>query len=427
MTLWQSCIGTLIENSASLFLMSILNPIYTKSKGKFITAISAAAFVVTFGEYMQLPVLARFIINYGFTVFFYSMLFRRKLQYTFFEFLFAMGIGIGIEFLLVALQNFFWPGRLEVWQSFVHLGILLSICMGCTRFSRTAARFQAFYETYRQSFYFVTISVFIALFLELFIWDTARYSLYENMGLVCSFALMWLGLNFYLLKVLIADERKKALVAAYRQYERATENLLDCLYSDKHEYKRHLQTILRMCETEDTTKTEIMTYIMEIEKDKEEETTPPPCFHTGNGLINGLIYAKVKEAEDNHIKLALAGWSKAPAFPCLSYELIELLGNLLDNALEYLKEQPEHKVREIYLDIGCKQGKAFIKIKNSYYVSDSETECFAQKGFTTKTGSVRGYGLYNVKQIVAKYKGEFKIFTDDEYISICIYFKSSGE
>ncbi|QIB69945.1 sensor histidine kinase [Aminipila butyrica] len=426
MTIWQSFMGTLMENATVLTLMSLFSPVYTKSKGRFISAIIISAVVVTFGEYIHLPIVIRFIVNYGFAAVFYSLFFHRKLQYTLFEFLFAIDVSIVIEFLLIVLQNFFWPGNLEVWQSFVHLGILLGLSIVCTKFVRMVISFQAFYETYRQSFCLVTISIFAVLLLELFIWDTARYSLYANLGLICLFILMWLVLNFYLLKVLVTDERKKTLVSAYEQYEETTETLLDCLYSDQHEYNRHLQTILRMCEENDTTKTEIMTYVMEMGQNEDKEKQQIFLCPAGSGLINGLIYTKAKEAADNNIKLIHLSESKVPSFPCLNYELIELLGNLLDNALEYLKKQPKNKAKEIYLDLGYDQGKVFIKVKNSYYAATTESEFWVKKGYTTKSSSKHGYGLYNVKQIVAKYKGDFNIFTEALYINICIYFENSN-
>ena len=42
-------------------------------------------------------------------------------------------------------------------------------------------------------------------------------------------------------------------------------------------------------------------------------------------------------------------------------------------------------------------------------------------GYSTK-GEGRGYGLYNVKNIVDKYRGKIQISLDDDIISIKILF-----
>lgn len=44
------------------------------------------------------------------------------------------------------------------------------------------------------------------------------------------------------------------------------------------------------------------------------------------------------------------------------------------------------------------------------------------KGFTTKKGDGHGYGLYNVKKIVQKYKGKIEVLIEDEDVIFRITF-----
>ena len=64
-----------------------------------------------------------------------------------------------------------------------------------------------------------------------------------------------------------------------------------------------------------------------------------------------------------------------------------------------------------------------VLIKNNILglnIDPSAIETFFKKGFSSK-GNGRGYGLYNVKKIVKKYKGSIYARVVEDYLVIEIY------
>ena len=78
-----------------------------------------------------------------------------------------------------------------------------------------------------------------------------------------------------------------------------------------------------------------------------------------------------------------------------------------------------------------KELEVFIDEDNKYYsinvknrtegVKLSDLSNIFKMGYSTK-GEGRGYGLYNVKNIVDKYKGKIQISLDDDIVDIKILF-----
>ena len=90
------------------------------------------------------------------------------------------------------------------------------------------------------------------------------------------------------------------------------------------------------------------------------------------------------------------------------YELIEVLGNLLDNALETGIEG-----NRVILKLTKKEDMNVIQISNKHpYLKKDIVNKMFKEGISTKSHT-RGYGLYNVKQIVHKYNGETQVYNDE--------------
>ena len=98
------------------------------------------------------------------------------------------------------------------------------------------------------------------------------------------------------------------------------------------------------------------------------------------------------------------------------YELIEVIGNLINNAFE---AETENNIVILKLKREGDMNIAEIRNKHSYLKQENISRMF-NKGFSTKSDSNRGYGLYNVRKILRKYGGEIEVFNEmvdgDNYI-----------
>ncbi len=93
----------------------------------------------------------------------------------------------------------------------------------------------------------------------------------------------------------------------------------------------------------------------------------------------------------------------SPDLPIEDFDLIIILGNLIDNALEAL-EKIDDGQKELSLLINYDKGRLIIQLKNSYIGELNKTL------YTTKTNKqYHGIGLKNVKSVVQKYRGTLDI------------------
>ena len=82
------------------------------------------------------------------------------------------------------------------------------------------------------------------------------------------------------------------------------------------------------------------------------------------------------------------------------YKIIEILGDLIKNAVEALEMDGERN--KLHVAVGGAEG-FFIEVRNeSPYISYNMLESFFIKGYSKK-GENRGLGLYNVKEICERY------------------------
>ncbi|MGP8318988.1 sensor histidine kinase, partial [Bacillus subtilis] len=108
-------------------------------------------------------------------------------------------------------------------------------------------------------------------------------------------------------------------------------------------------------------------------------------------------------------------------FPCKLFETNRILGNLITNALDAVKEIDELPKRAVYVHINATENYYRIDVSNFGDIErfSEVIERIFEEGFSTKDKVGRGYGLHIVKSVVEKYNGF--IFT--EIIDRMIIFK----
>ncbi|MEW9668123.1 ATP-binding protein [Ammoniphilus sp. 3BR4] len=91
-----------------------------------------------------------------------------------------------------------------------------------------------------------------------------------------------------------------------------------------------------------------------------------------------------------------------------THELITILGNLIDNAIDAVGKRSEKRVK-VKLDFELRKGKLYLEVADSGKGIQEETlASIFTKGFSTK-GQNRGYGLYLVKQSIDKLEGNLMV------------------
>ncbi|SFC01930.1 sensor histidine kinase [Butyrivibrio sp. YAB3001] len=146
-------------------------------------------------------------------------------------------------------------------------------------------------------------------------------------------------------------------------------------------------------------------YIEEI-KDAYQSTTQK-SFDTGNFIADALISFKDKTANEKHIALSFEGF--IPAEKVDDVDLVILLSNLIDNAIEAASIVDGERKIEI---------KSILK-KNLWVFTISNTciqDVFVHNNriATTKADKEsHGFGLANIERVVERYDGSLKLECKD--------------
>lgn len=131
----------------------------------------------------------------------------------------------------------------------------------------------------------------------------------------------------------------------------------------------------------------------------------------GNPIVLGFLYGEFVEAEKKGLEIIYKICIEDIEGYIPIYKVVELLGNLLKNAIEDLVESERKK---LYVTMIEEEKMLRIEVANeTETISYEEITSFFRKGFSKK-GAKRGYGLYNVKNICDQYK--INIICVEEYL-----------
>lgn len=142
-------------------------------------------------------------------------------------------------------------------------------------------------------------------------------------------------------------------------------------------------------------------------------------IETGNRLLDVLLTEKSLYCEQNGITLSCMADGEKLSF-LEDSDLYCLFGNVVDNALEAVKQLEERERRVINLVVKARGGMLIIQEEN-YYAGDLTF----RDGLpvTTKADKdYHGFGMQSIRMIVRKYEGELNTYTSDGVFHLNILF-----
>lgn len=230
------------------------------------------------------------------------------------------------------------------------------------------------------------------------------YNSKKSLTIIISIGLLVINmLIFYLYNLLLKSFSEKYENEILTQKLRIYSNQLDVVLQGeeqvrilRHDLKHHIGELKILSEKQDVSK--IKEYIGCME---ETIQNPSEIVESGNIEIDSMLNYMLKKAkkELNSVDTKI----RIPEKIKHSFDIIIILGNLLENAIEAAVYTEEKKLE---LDVLYKQGTLKIVIKNSYN-SDIIIAGETKDSFLTnkKDKSLHGVGLRSVRRIVEKYDG----------------------
>lgn len=183
----------------------------------------------------------------------------------------------------------------------------------------------------------------------------------------------------------------------------------------RHDMKNHISTLQALIEKENTDMA--LQYIQDMFEliDNNEEYAK-----SGNTEIDGILNYKILEAKKKGIdvKLDLHIPSK---LNIQSFDLVVILGNLFDNAIEATTKTEKNKIISACIELD--RNVLYINISNPFE-GELHYGGINKKLVTThKDSENHGLGLDSVKKSIDKYNGTLKIRHIDDifYVDVLIY------
>ncbi|MFZ5967005.1 MAG: sensor histidine kinase [Bacillota bacterium] len=204
-------------------------------------------------------------------------------------------------------------------------------------------------------------------------------------------------LIYYILKFL---EREKESINKLNN----SKEVIDALRGQKHDFMNHLVVIGGMIQLEKSERA--LDYIYNVTGNVEASFS---ISKIGNVELAATLYRKCAIAESKGIKVELDITTSLEDLQMDSIDLCKVVFNLIDNAI-YELEHCEEEEKILTIDVQSYENQYYIAIGNSYPIlSPSTMEKIFQKGFSTKEGEGRGYGLSIVKKIVEQHQGKITV------------------
>lgn len=192
----------------------------------------------------------------------------------------------------------------------------------------------------------------------------------------------------------------EAELRLHKLYEQSYQSLIEDIRARQHEFDNHINTINSqhfLYHTYDELVEAQEKYCSEVVK----ENYYNKLLSKGNPVILSFLYSKFKEAEKRGIDVSYRVAIKDLECRVPVYKIVELLGNLLNNAMDALTANEELcKMSVVMTEY---DDRIRIEIANECKGIDyDKLQEFFKRGYSEK-GKNRGYGLYNVRKICEDY------------------------
>lgn len=253
-------------------------------------------------------------------------------------------------------------------------------------------------------FKYLLLNIFFILIVLWFYWLSDMDQILRNIISVFILSTGLLYINLVFLRNGLINKHEEQQRKIYEQYLPVIDELMDKLRAKQHEFDNHIQAI-NMLTLTSTDYESIVNSMNSYIQDLETDNYIKDLSKLENKILAGFIYSKIKKSNELGVPFKIEIENYLFNVEMKDYELIEILGNLIDNALETGVED-----NKVILKLKKEKDMNVIQLNNKHpYLKKDIVNKMFKEGVSTKSNS-RGYGLYNVKQLVQKYNGETQVY-----------------
>lgn len=245
----------------------------------------------------------------------------------------------------------------------------------------------------------ISLLIFLLNYKNIARFDPAGYLVIVASVVLISFVVIDIGKHK--MKAIEAETELRL----HKLYEQSYQSLIEEIRARQHEFDNHINAIHSqhiLYHTYDELVEAQEKYCNEIMR----ENYYNKLLSKGNPVILSFLYSKFKEAEKRGIDVSYRIAIKDLECNIPVHKIVELLGNLLNNAMDALAADEELNQMSIVMT----EYDDWIRIEVANQckgIDYDKLDEFFKRGYSEK-GKNRGYGLYNVKKICEDYHVELE-------------------
>lgn len=202
--------------------------------------------------------------------------------------------------------------------------------------------------------------------------------------------------------------REQQRTRLLEQYLPMVEELVESVRARQHEFNNRMMAVSAAVSTADSLE-DAQRAVAALTGGTALDRVDRELLKCDSKVISGMLFGKIKQAELRHIKVEIdfSGSFLHRSLP--ESDWVEIIGVLMDNALEaaapddtvYLRSEDQDDALRFTVSNPCPPK------------SNTELAEMFHRGWSTKAERGRGYGLFNVQQMVERRGGRLVVRNED--------------
>ncbi|NSB13328.1 GHKL domain-containing protein [Clostridium beijerinckii] len=413
-------LSSVIINGMNTFSIIYLWATLTKKNNnmiKLVSSVLVASILVTVIEVLQL----NFIIEYIAVILSIKIIYRLDLKQVILGFFLALVIVMSLELLLSLIVNKL--GCENMYTAIIVESIILVIIVYSKIKVSNRSITVEIVDNIVLIYFILTCSVYAIIFK--IVWDYDNEIILSNFFFVslvfCILVIAQVLIYLYFVK----EIREKEALKVTNEYNNVIDEIVQEIKQRQHDFVNYKNSIRGMVEV--LNEKDLREAIRNYMKDEDiYDTKINELIYIDNVVIRSIVYRNMCKAKKHNITFKYEIGNNVLDHMLSYNELSNVLNNLLNNAFdEVIKEECHKKYIEIMIFNENKESHLVVK-NQVVNTSDINLNEIFMRGYSTKNIDTRGYGLYNVQQIVNLHKGYIKINIECNEIIFDIYFNNSS-
>lgn len=348
-----------------------------------------------------------------------KIFYRRKVVDSIFDTVCSTMILTVTEMITTVILHQILPSILEDEKNIILYLLAITVCL-FTLFKITVNKnvMQRCYRKYQTSIWIISLNFIIIQLAEMYNWNRT-----ETVNIsIAVLVLVAVTSNLILAFKLIKNQQQKEELNRQKELMELKEGFLQQMAAEQHDFAKHLRTIRALLLKEAEGKEGVSEAEAYVEELIASRSGQKGTVYTGDGVLSAVLQDKQREAEQKRISFSVLARDTSARLPLSQIEMVELVGNLLDNAFEAV-EGLEPDRRKVLFETRDQKGGVFFQTINSLPEDSLGSEQMLKKGVSTKNGKLRGYGLSNIKRVAEEHGGRVEIQKNEEIVVIRVLFQ----